>query len=857
VTLDEFDHAWWTFVDRWKAAGGQGASDAESLIDSALNDGLRPEDQQVDPPAAADALACEIEVITRSGTLDEDAYRQTFPEVKAAVKNPVQHFCESGWHTLFNPRSDFDVWWYWVEHLDPRTDRVNPLLHHVLVGRRDGLTTLPPVIPGRAGIRFEPGHRVRRACLFAGYDPDGIVDDYVLDYVTELSRHADVYYLADSTLTPQELAKLAPVTKRAWSIRHGLYDFGSWSMLARDLVGWDILGGYDEVMFVNDSAYLLRRLDDVFAQMDVSTCDWWGLHPTKRTYARDTGHCTPLPLKEATRRWTYTNDISPVDHLHLSSYFLVFRKSVVVDPGFRRRIDTIDRQPTKPRVILKYEIGLSRYLLTHGFDMGAVIDDLYPYLPVYTTDYWRLIERGFPLLKRNLLSDNPRQMPDLADWKRRITDLVPDAPVERFERNLVRVTGDDQRHRSFSIRSRSDGTVDYASALTRGRFRLEDRWAPKFDHWWAFPVCAFDHTLAGNERAVFEQVRGDPSIKKIVLTRSRPVDVAGENVVVVPLMSREGQHYLVRARQIFVKHGPNVNAYWPISPITHNFVNLWHGIPLKRFGSASVDIPASLEKSFRRNNAACRAVVTSSRLDTLAMTTAFWPLSHPDMWNTGLPRNDYITCPSERLPEDLRADELRLRAEVGERRLVMFLPTFKDTQADAYYKFSVGELERLAEWMRRHNAVLGVREHMADRARTYWHQLAPLGSIDLSNRTFPDLEVLYRVADGLVSDYSSCLVDFLLTGRPVASFAYDLDRYSQQERGLFYDLTKVLPGPVCRSFDDLAETLDEFFEEPCSDAAEEYAWRRRIFFDHVDDQASRRVVERVKSLYETTVTASA
>ena len=47
--------------------------------------------------------------------------------------------------------------------------------------------------------------------------------------------------------------------------------------------------------------------------------------------------------------------------------------------------------------------------------------------------------------------------------------------------------------------------------------------------------------------------------------------------------------------------------------------------------------------------------------------------------------------------------------------------------------------------------------------------------------------MLYRVADGLVSDYSSCLVDFLLTGRPVASFAYDLDRYSQQERGLFYD----------------------------------------------------------------------
>ena len=698
---------------------------------------------------------------------------------------------------------------------------------------------------------------MRRACLFAGYDPDGIVDDYVVDYVTELSRHADVYYLADSTMAPSELAKLTPVTRGAWSIRHGMYDFGSWSRLARDLVGWDVLAEYDEVMFVNDSAYLLRPLDEVFARMDANVCDWWGLHPTKRSYSRDAGDLTPLPLAEATARWATTNGVNPVDHLHLSSYFLTFRAAVVADPGFRRRIDTICRQPTKPRVILKYELGLSRYLLTQGFEVGAVIDDLYPYLPIYTTDYWTLLERGFPLLKRNLLSENPRQMPDLADWKQRVTAMVPTARVDSFESNLTRVTGDDHRYRSFSIRSRPDGTVDYHTPLTWNRFRLEDRWAPKFDHWWAFPVCAYDHTLAGNERAVFEEVRNDPSIKKIVLTRSRPVDADGENVVVVPLMSREGQQHLARARQIFVKHGPRVNTFWPISPITHNFVNLWHGIPLKRFGSASVDITASLEKSLRRNNGGSRAVVTSSRLDTLAMTTAFWPLGYPDMWNTGLPRNDFITCPATRLPDDLRASELLLREEVGDRRLVMFLPTFKDNQADGYYQFSPDELDQLSAWMRRHNVVLGVREHMADRARTYWHQLAPLGSIDLSNRRFSDLEVLYRVADGLVSDYSSCLVDFLLTGRPVASFAYDLDRYSQQERGLFHDLTKVLPGPVCRNFDELATALDEFFGEPDDTAAEDYAWRRRIFFDHVDDQASRRVVQRVKSLYDLAVSNEA
>ena len=854
MRIEEFEAAWRKAAAQWQAAGGTGSAAAERQLDSLLDSGLPDAEQTTEPgdaPEGAVLLACEIALIKRSGRLDLDAYRKAFPDAKGAVADPVRHFCDSGWQLVFNPARDFDLWWYWVEHLDPTASRVNPLLHHLLVGRHQGLATLPPEAPERVPARLGTGQAVRRACLFAGYDPDGVVDDYVMDYVTELSRHADVYYLADSTMAPAELAKLGPVTRGAWSIRHGLYDFGSWSMLARDLVGWETLAGYDEVVFVNDSAYLVRPLDDVFDRMDDTDGDWWGLHPTKRSYSRDTGQDVPLPLAEALRRWRTPNEMNPVDHLHLSSYFLAFRRPVIDDPGFRRRLDTVTGQLTKARVILKYELGLSRYLMTAGFAPGAFVEALYPYLPIYTTDYWDLLQRGFPLLKRNLLSENPRRMPDLDDWQRRVSQVVPGAPVEQFARNLERVTADDHRHRSFSIRSHPDGTVDYHNALTWDRFRLEDRWAPKFDHWWAFPVCAYDHTLAGNERAVFEQVRDDPTIKKIILTRSRRIEVSGENVVVVPLMSREGQHHLARARQIFVKHGPHVNAHWPISPITHNFVNLWHGIPVKRFGSASVEVTRSLEKSLRRNNGGCRAVVTSSRLDTLTMTTAFWPLSYPDMWNTGLPRNDYITCPAERLPADLRAAELRLRSELGDRRLVLFLPTFKDGQAAGYYRFTPAELERIADWMRSHDAVLGVREHMADRARTYWHQLAPLGSIDLSTRRFSDLEVLYRVADGLISDYSSCMIDFTLTGRPVASFAYDLDHATSAEHPLFYDLTKVLPGSVCRTFPELMTALDGFFDDRNAEAIEDYAWRRRIFFDHVDDQAAGRVVERVKALYVT------
>src|SRR5678816_3948461 len=100
----------------------------------------------------------------------------------------------------------------------------------------------------------------------------------------------------------------------------------------------------------------------------------------------------------------------------------------------------------------------------------------------------------------------------------------------------------------------------------------------------------------------------------------------------------------------------------------------------------------------------------------------------------------------------------------------------------------------LRDWLRRHNAVLGVREHMADKARTYSRMLSSLDILDLSSARYPNIEMLYREAALLVTDYSSCAIDFMLTGRPAISFAYDHDQYANSERGLFYDLEHVFPG---------------------------------------------------------------
>ena len=218
-----------------------------------------------------------------SAMFDTGYYLRNNPDIARLGTNPLVHFCATGWKELRNPSRGFDVWWYWSTHLDPAVEGPNPLGHYQSIGRFQELDTRPA---DRLSQLAGSGHRhraatpVKRICLFAGYDRDGIVDDYVVAYVRELSRHADVYYLADSDMPPDELDKLRPYTKGAWAVRHGQYDFGSYSQLAGK-VGWDVIAGYDELLLVNDSCYLLRGLDDVFARMDGKACDWWGLQATK------------------------------------------------------------------------------------------------------------------------------------------------------------------------------------------------------------------------------------------------------------------------------------------------------------------------------------------------------------------------------------------------------------------------------------------------------------------------------------------------------------------------------------------------------------------------------------------------
>lgn len=792
-----------------------------------------------------------------SALFDTRYYLRNNPDVARSGENPLLHFCRVGWTELRNPSRDFDVWWYWSKHLDPAAESLNPLGHYLTVGMRAGLDIRPPANPSQlpaSGHRHPAGRKVRRVCLFAGYDRDGIVDDYVVDYVCELARHCDVYYLADGDMLPGELDKLAPYVVAAWAERHGEYDFGSYSRLAKR-VGWNRIAEYDELLLVNDSCYLLRDLSDVFARMDARACDWWGLQATKGIIAtrRNPGNRfrQPIPMDAVRGSLLEAFERDYLYDFHVGSYFVAYRAPVIADAHFRRLLGSVGVQSSKKTLILKYEVGLTRHLIARGHVFDTFIDALYPFHPIFTNWYFQLLEHGFPLLKRYLLSENHHAVPGLHDWAERIREKLPKADVETIRRNLERVTEPETLYRNLHLGSERqfDDLPVPEDLLHDEAFAAADRATPKFRNWWAFPVCAFTGVFSGNERALFEEVKDDPSIRKVVLTRDKPVEVDGVNVEVLPLESPMGQHRLLRAGNLFIKHSPTRNLVYPVAGDLHNIINLWHGIPFKRIGYASADMQDRLG-GIAAEHARCRAVISSSKIDTLAMASSFYPLTIGDIWNTGLPRNDFILREREGLPWDLRAQLGMLERELDGRRLVLFMPTFRNAQEDAYYRFSEEEIAFLGDWLRRNNAVLGMREHMADDARVYGRQLDGLGCLDLSDDAFPNVEMLYRASSALITDYSSCFIDYMLTGKPAVSFAYDHERYLGIERGAYYDLDFVFPGTVCRSFAQFREALEALFDPKNEIEVARYEWKRALFFDHVDDRSSARVAEKVKQLVD-------
>jgi CDP-glycerol glycerophosphotransferase len=80
------------------------------------------------------------------------------------------------------------------------------------------------------------------------------------------------------------------------------------------------------------------------------------------------------------------------------------------------------------------------------------------------------------------------------------------------------------------------------------------------------------------------------------------------------------------------------------------------------------------------------------------------------------------------------------------------------------------------------------------------------GSVDVSD--YPAVGELLLASDALITDYSSLIADFVTTGKPVLLYVPDLDDYAASP-GLNVDLRTSAPGPLLRTFDEVAAAVGD------------------------------------------------
>ena len=318
---------------------------------------------------------------------------------------------------------------------------------------------------------------------------------------------------------------------------------------------------------------------------------------------------------------------------------------------------------------------------------------------------------------------------------------------------------------------------------------------PKLAHWWAFPVAPDTHRLDPGARALFEAVRDDPTIRKVVLTRSRRFDLDGENVVALPIDTREGQEQLARCREILVDRPPRAALDLPLAK-----------------GSAPVRArrrrpPDRADGRWSRCDRGSKRVPRRSP-PTTGASTRWWRPAGPTPWPRPPPRLSTCTsCGSPachgttwspaawtRLPDDLR------RRGAGAARPARWPPAAACCGRDR---------ARPSAPVRRRRAGLagGVvpaattpssacARAAVDRAGSHTQTLTPFGAWGLSARTCPIPRWCCRVADAVVTDDADEAVDFLLTGRPLLALTCRTGRPGRRAARPLPPRDRPCPDPV-------------------------------------------------------------
>lgn len=334
---------------------------------------------------------------------------------------------------------------------------------------------------------------------------------------------------------------------------------------------------------------------------------------------------------------------------------------------------------------------------------------------------------------------------------------------------------------------------------------------------------------AGNPRYLYEYLAAHyPDYTCVWALHDERTPVPG-NAIRVRKYARDYYRYLCMAKYLVIDDQLDS---WFQKRDGQVVLQTTHGTPLKKEGLDVARASASDDegqKLIAANAAWDYLVVQGHQLEERRQGIYG---THAAALATGHPRTDRLLAAREE-------ERACIRSALGiaaDKTVVLYAPTWRtknsfDLQLD---------LKCLREALGQ-DCVLLVRVHR------YEASAATIAADDrfvIDVTHYQAIEDLMIASDVLVSDYSSCILDYALMDKPILLYAYDYDEYASELRGLYVDYRAQYPQLLCTTQDELVDALQSLDARRPAIMAEVHAMRKTML-DYERNNSSAAIVKRV------------
>lgn len=230
-------------------------------------------------------------------------------------------------------------------------------------------------------------------------------------------------------------------------------------------------------------------------------------------------------------------------------------------------------------------------------------------------------------------------------------------------------------------------------------------------------------------------------------------------------------------------------------------VQTWHGTALKRIGTDMHKGDVSLNRRVTQYNADMTDIMVSgSRFMTnIYHEKCLYP--YEIIHEIGTPRNDVFFC--ERL--DIIEKVYKYFDISADKKIILYAPTFRTDRGMAYYDVDLQKIKECFERESDDRYVVLARLHpnMMKNEKAFFSLFA---AETINASLYPDMIDLLYSAAVLVTDYSSCMFDFIYSYKPIILYVPDRFIY---DRGFYLDIDK-LPFIVLNENSEIIDKCSEF-----------------------------------------------